>query len=280
MIGGLLFLAGGWWERSAHSRRPLPKTAPKASAKSQAASNRSAVPKGDPSDYFPTDIGRTWRYNITIVDDGENALFARWTLWELLGGQQVLTMERGRHLPHPDNRHADGVYKLTLRIAERAARQGHLQYPEGYRVEIVRDDLKIFEQPQSLFYAISRTPRYTLEQVRVVHPHSSSAPSRSRGAWNTNPGYDHSLLFFGQPNISMDLGSRGDVLMWAGQKTDDKGRPAILFRRTVTPKKMGSNPSSFERQFVEERLFVYQVGMVSLIQKVGGRVTMAWLLQE
>lgn len=281
LIGLLFFVGQRWWDSD------IGRASPQQSRAGSQAKVRTGLPVGNPADYFPTDIGHTWEYHITVEDEGRNALFTRATIWTLIGGKQVITTERGRHLTAVANRKADrGVFTLTLRIKGKALKQGHLQYSEGYQVQVVRDDLNIYDSPQDLFYAISRSQRFMLEQVRVVSPHSSSAPSGGSGPWGgpsvIEPGYDHKLIFFGQPHLSIDLGARGDALVWMKTTKDSRGRPAIIFERRVEAKNKIPTPKQdpLDKSFVEERTFVRGVGMTRLVQKVYGKTTMTWILQE
>ncbi len=243
------------------------------------ASERTGVPPGKPEEYFPTDIGRRFDYKIELTESDKapamNHEQVRWSRYRI--------ETRGRYLLIGDIDRND--LHLIFKIKGVALKQGALEYPEGYELEIERDDIGVFKYCKNVFWAIHRGDSYQVLLVTEKDPNSPGAMMSGSGwgGYDAEPGHALRIAFFGEkPMISMGLSGENDSLIFVG-RTEHKGRSALSFIRQVTANESESEEkkdSILDHGFEEQITFVRGVGMVQLTQVVENTVTMKWTLLE
>lgn len=248
---------------------------------------------GLPSDYFPTKVGTRWVYNITGISTNNYPLRHQISSWPTIGqgGKTKCVESRGiiyRWSGEDDN--SDGKNKLILQIEGVAEKQGPMQRPEGYKIKIEKDDLGIYENNTGVFWAISKHGRYEVIEVVTLDPNSSSSLGGGGGAWgsmNDADGYSQRFILFGEkPMIAIGFASDKDSLLFVGVEKLD-GVQCLHFRRMVEKSKERINqkgtkdpPSYFDSSFTEDVWYGKGIGLMKLIQKVEGKVTMTWTLER
>lgn len=237
-------------------------------------------PAGKPSDYFPISVGVKWVYRIEI---GEiEPLNYRETSWPL-GEREVTYATRGRFLPLQQRTRK--TFLLEMRVKGRAAQQGPLKYPAGVELEIVQDELGIFEDSKQVFWAITQD-RFMAHEVVTYPPDTSPCGLGGPwGSWGQEEGYSMKLVFFAdKPGIQIGLGKDPiDTLLFTGidtQVPQYEGTPCLHFVREVksSEKKQGEDRSHLDKGFSEDTWFAREKGLVRLEQKVDGNTSMVWTL--
>ena len=239
----------------------------------QAPAESPQVIPGKPEEYFPTEIGRKFDYKIELTDSEKPAMNHDQIRWS----SNVRLETRGRYLVHEKK---DDLH-LTIKIKSKALKQGILKCPQGYELEIERDDIGVFEDCQKVFWAITNSDRY---EALLVTEHNLKNPNvpDNQEASTTELGCNLRFAFFGGKKSMMSIGlnKENDSLTFVGP-TEHKGRPALKFIRGVTAREVREGESTIlDHGFDEEMIFVLGVGMVQLIQTVDKTVTMKWTLIE
>lgn len=239
------------------------------------AAESSTPVEGEPSDYFPTNTGTTWVYEIEI---GEvEPLDYRETWWSLSNGKAFCYEMRGRFRALMEDT-APKTFVLEMKVKGPADEQGPLEYPLGVELEIEKDELGIFEDTKQVFWAITSHDRFTVNEVITYSPHSSYSP----GYPFVGEGYSIRLVFFGgKPGLMIPIGEQSkDALLFNGVDTkvsEYEGIPLLNFIRTVEP---GEKNDYINKGFSEDMWFAKGKGLVRLEQKVDGEVSMTWNLVE
>lgn len=238
----------------------------------------------EPSDYFPTSEGTSWVYEIEIGN--VEPIFYRLERWSV-GDGYVLPYEiRGRfaRLFYNNN---EKKFLLEIGVKRLADKQGPLQYPKGVELEIKKDELGIFEEAKQVFWAITFSGGFEVDEVVTYSP--ENMPGYPTGSWGMEEGYSIRPMFFSDlpgTQIGICVGDEAvDNLLFAGVDTkvpEYEGIPLLYFIRTVEPakKKEGENYYYFHNGFSEEIWFAIGKGLVRLEQKVGGKTSMVWTLVE
>ena len=238
---------------------------------------------GLPSDYFPTAIGTRWTYEVTVTEENNDpVLIHRVTDWPLGDGKGAEYETRGRLFQHKAA--TDGHSRLIIAVTNTAAAQGPLQYPEGYALNIERDDFGVFDDACGLFWAITKSGGYQVTQVVTYDPERTpGAPSGGEwGSYGQEPGTSMTVLFFGSgPMTSMGLHGGNETTLFVGPETFN-GAQSLHFRRIVDPDTKSTDitddhsASFLAYGFSEDMWFVKGVGLAKLVQTVNGKVTMTW----
>lgn len=238
---------------------------------------------GLPSDYFPTTIGSQWTYEIKVTDT-KNTPPLEHQITEWPRGKQAQVMET-RGLLYPHSSSTNGHIRLSFHVESQASKQGPLEYPEGYKVEIDRDDLNFFGGPVELFWAIRNSDEYNVTMVAMFDPaRTPGAPSG--GPWGTygqEKGYAMRILLFGgEPMTELSFSKKNDALLFVGPELVGNTQ-TLHYRRSVKESKPPegiSNAEVFDAAFNEDLWYVKGVGLTKLVQTVNGTTTMTWDLIE
>lgn len=246
----------------------------------------SSIPVEDePSDYFPTDTGTRWIYEI---EKGEvDPLHYRVTRWPLRNGKVATTSTRGLFFRPPLGDRALKTFLLEMSVKGPASKQGPLMWPAGIELDIEKDELGFFEDAEQVFWAITFSGRFEVWTVVTYLPDTSTIVGGSWGSWGQEEGYSLRVVFFGEaPGTRIGIGEKSkDNLLFTGVDTEVpeyEGTPLIHFVRTVEPaeKEEGEDRSYHEKGFSEDMWFAKGKGLVRLEQKVDGEVSMTWTLME
>lgn len=237
---------------------------------------------GSPQDYFLTDIGTRWTYVITIAGSGEarddDPLEHKVVRWPIAEGAQVMEsrgiLYRGSESNTP--------LKLILSVKARAPKQGPLEYPEGYEIVVERDDLGIYEYVEHIYWAISRSGRYSVNEIVMFSPNSPGAPSGGLwGSYGQEMGCWMRVKFFGdKPGTGIGLSEENDSLVFLGpERVGDI--MCLHFERRVEGSEVdhGEKASYLDSGFSEDMWYAKGIGLVKLVQKVNGKTTMTWTLE-
>jgi hypothetical protein len=190
-----------------------------------------------------------------------------------MGDRKLLYATRGRWLKEKDK----NSYELTLRIEAKAEKQGDLEYPEGYEIKVVKDELGIYEDAKQVFWAITTDKRFGVTLVET-HDGSRSPASSGWGSWGAD-GQSMRMYFFGEkPGVGIGIGEdSGDILAFDGIENE-----CMIFTRIVDEQKTKSGEASdtdfLGKAFTETTTFKKGVGLNHLEQKVNGQTTMEWEL--
>ncbi len=234
---------------------------------------------GQPADFFPTQVGLKWTYEI-IVGDAEPLRYNE-TSWPLID-KSVTYANRGRFLTSLTNV-GKKRFNLIIRSKATAAKQGPIKYPKGVELEVLQDELGVFEDAKQVFWAISTEGRFMAHLVITYDP--SVAPiGGAWGGWGQGDGYSMRLLFFGdRPGSRIGMGEEPtDMLLFDGLDSNVEsyaGQALLHFIRSVG----GANGEQFGSEylkcaFTEEMWYANGKGLVRLVQKVGGKTSMTWTL--
>lgn len=234
---------------------------------------------GEPSDYFPIDTGREWTYEITI--GGAEPLYYYEVNWPLgTGGLAYAVNGRFRLLLEKE---IPVSLLLKMKVKGPAAKQGRLEYPIGVELEIVQDELGIFEDHAQVFWAITTSDRFMAEQVVTYPPDTPGAPHNAWGGWGQENGWSHRLVFYGgEPGSSINLKDSPDEISFIGVDTNVPGFERVSslhFQRKVNLEQEGKESSILKKNLTEDTWFVKDKGLVRFVQKVQGTTSMTWLLK-
>lgn len=243
----------------------------------------SSAISGQLKDFFPTQVGLKWTYEITIGD--ADPLRYNETSWPQDKGV-VNSYIRGRIFPVNQG---EGKKRFTLIIRSRAsaANIGTIEHLNGVELEVVQDELGIFEDAKQVFWAISTEDRFVACLVVTYDPMSHGAPKGDAwGRLGQGDGSSMRLLFFGErPGIQLGIGEKPtDKLLFVGPDTNVEGyagQALLHFTRSVEGTK-GDQYDQYrheiDRAFTEEMWYAKGKGLVRLVQKVGGNISMTWAL--
>ena len=172
----------------------------------------------------------------------------------------------------------DAAYSLVLRVKSDAPKQGNLQYPRGAEIEVVKDELGIYDGHTRLFWAATSSGRFMANEV-VEYGAEASPVGGPWGAWG-EPGYAMRLIFFGdEPGTEIGMGdSPRDRLTFVGLPTQSPfNEEKLLFRRTVDGATADAS-ELLDAPFTEDLIYERGRGLVSLIQTVENQPSMTWTL--
>ncbi len=236
---------------------------------------------GQPEEFFPSPVGWTWTYEITI-GDAEPLSYNRIS-WPL-GDRRIAYATRGR-FPPVVKREVDKTFHLVIRSKATATKQGPLEFPIGIELDIVVDELGVFRNTKQVFWAINTKERFMAHLVTAYDPRSAPGAPRGRawGSWGQEDGYSMRLIFFGErPGIQIGMGNDPtDKLMFDGIDTNAEGyagQPLLRFTRSVEGSKDDQSDNILDRAFTEEMWYAKGKGLVRLMQKVEGKTSMTWTL--
>jgi len=236
-------------------------------------------PGGDPGDYFQTKVGTAWTYKITL---GEvKPLKYEEVVWPQ-GGSAIRMATRGLFLAS-FNKEEKKEFSLKIRVKGLASKQGKIEYPIGVELEIEQDEFGIFEYHKQVFFAATPHGGFTAHRVETRGYDSPGAPSNSWGGWGADDGYTMPLVFFAEkPGTRISIGDKSpDSLLFIGIEKSPLGHSDSLhFQRKVEPseKKPGNDLGDLEKGFTEDTWFARGKGLVYLVQKIDGEISMIWTL--
>ncbi len=230
---------------------------------------------GSPKEYFPTDIGLKWIYQISISETVPQSY--RETAWPL--GESNLTYSSRGYFLGAIQDESQKSQRLAIRVKNLADKQGPLEFPLGRQLDVVEDELGIFREVKHAFWAVNTSHRYA---VHLVEIHDAMySPMGSSMGWRD--GYSIRLIFFSsKPGLQIGLGEDAmDALLFDGvddQVQGYRGEQLLHFVRTVKASK--ERNSDLDAGFVEHTWFAKGKGLVRLEQKINGKTSMTWTLES
>jgi len=235
---------------------------------------------GLPQDYFPIAVGTEWQYDIELFPP-KDPLTHEIKFWP--EGNSEIVQEVSGRLLFTDS--ATEEFKLVLKVKKTAAEQGPLKYPIGVELEVLQDDLGIYEWCDQVFFAVTNHGRYFVNLVKTYSPDSPGCPSRgSWGSWGTEPGHSIKPYFFGEePGTGLGLENSNESVVFVGMASKNN-RQCLHFTRVVEGNadeaRLDSSAGDIGRSFTEDMWFAKGVGLIKLEQRVGDSLTMTWTLKE
>lgn len=242
---------------------------------------------GLPADYFPTPVGWRWEYNVQASEEYEKSPLSYEIVHWPLGNDNSISYRTRGILMGGGSEKKVATKKLILEVAAMAVKQGPFQYPEGYRLKVVRDDMEYFGEAEDIldiFWTISQSRRYSVDQVVTYSPSSSRNMNFGNpwGGYGSEPGYAMRVVFFGsKPNVAIGLSGSGDRLYFIDFE-NFQGKDALHFQRQVEADTLRLNSESnlasnrLSSAFTEDVWYIKGQGLSKLIQKVNSEITMVW----
>lgn len=230
------------------------------------------------TDYFPMTVGTEWVYEITIGN--VNPLQYSVVNWPISESSAVASENRGYlGLALLSKKHS-GSYTLILKVKKQVNKEGLLRRPGGVEIQVVRDDLQIYNGADRVFWFVE--PGESAAEEVAYYPLSS--PIAPASDYVVSDGFGiRNLMFVNQPGTSksISLSSNAakkspDSLLSVGQSHNKR----LLFLRSVKPAAPHGN--DLNQGFTESTVYEQGVGLVSLQQNVGtdGKLSMTWKLTK
>jgi hypothetical protein len=235
-------------------------------------------PSENPNSFFPMQTGATWTYKITIGE--AEPLSYEESRWKLGAGRgSMLKSTRRRYaamLKAPDKK----TFALKMRVKGPAKKQGILEYPIGAEIEILKDELGIFEDVKQMFWAARTNGRFFVHQVITYDASMNSSSSLdSWGRRSDSDGHALSIAFFGAtPGTQIGISEKDTLLMKNIAEIPGEKFPILEFIRKV--KKGEGDDSILNKNFEERKVFALGKGLILLEQKVEGKPSMTWTLEK
>ncbi|PIR94846.1 hypothetical protein COT95_01945 [Candidatus Falkowbacteria bacterium CG10_big_fil_rev_8_21_14_0_10_37_6] len=236
---------------------------------------------GLPENYFPCEVGNEWTYDIKI--GSKYPLYRNITKWPL-GDGEISYLNCG-YLAIMETEKVQNP-KLILKVKQKAEKQGPLEYPNGYEIEIIQDDIGIYRDAEQVFWCISKSGRYQVIEVVTYPSFRSPARSGQWGSWDNGNGYTMKLLMFGEsPGIMISIESHSPAkLYFNGPAGNNKLEFIRIYEKTndddndlPTKKTAGEHLDS---AFTEKLLYEKGKGLESLVQMMGDEFLMSWSLSS
>lgn len=253
-------------------------------------------PAGHPREFFPSNVGATWIYEIEVVG-GDRPLKYEEVSWPIGEDKAITYATRGIIFSHrnPIPEGGKKTYTLEISVKARAEKQGRLQYPLGVELTVAKDELGAFGDAKQVFWAITESGRFTANLVVTYDPDTPGAPvGGGFGRWGQGDGSSMRLFFFtDRPGIGIGLKGSPDSLVFHGLDADVKGfegTQCLHFTRLVEAGKKDKDDAKvpaepargdrLSRAFKEEMWFGRGQGLVRLEQHVDDKPTMIWKLKS
>jgi hypothetical protein len=243
-------------------------------------------PEGTPADFFPIAVGSRWEYK--IEPGTTEPLMFQETIWPR-GKSVVVSQTRGRLFL---SREQEGRKNFTLAfsVLSEAKKQSPLGLLRGVQLKLEKDDLGIFKYAEKVLWVVSLSQGFMARQVVIFSSDSPGAPGGPWGTWggaSGEGGYTLRAIFFGdKPGVEVGMGREPkDTLEFKGVESGVPGSSGIQclhFIRRVKPAKRepGKKSDYLDKGFSEDIWYAKQRGLVRLVQKVDGEISMTWTLQK
>lgn len=223
----------------------------------------------EPEDYFPLLLGTTWKYNIE-VGDGEPVIFFAARM-EYTG--KILTV---RELSPINLDEGNDPYKLEISVLSSVTPDLPVEYSECFKLEIVRDDLEIFDVSPIAYLAVLPGDGFNVCLFKR-QIHIESHPFEYGTSYDFYHGFSQQHLFFDKDRIStLSIRVNGDVT--ESLEFIESEESLSHFRRVVEP--FFQTDDNMSEGFTEDTWFEKGVGLTRLVQKVDGEISMVWELTE
>ena len=264
----------------------------------QAAEPEPVEPVRGPEECFPTARGTRWEYTITLEGSDAPLQYECFDFPDAGYGSTI----RGRLGLYAEDRWDDG-FRLIIEVKdETATEQFPLQYPQAIELEVVEDDLGIFNEhlvyPDDdgvvrghgtyadythIYWAITSSGGYGGYQVTQVvtdRPDPLALPFASEAERESMAdGYSKRLIMVEEsPGTTMSLNGDDDQLAFVDRTADNQ----LHYQRVVAAREDAEDDDPFEgnKGFTEDTWFKKGVGLQRLEQRVEGELRMIWELTK
>lgn len=229
--------------------------------------------QSNPWEYFPMDINTQWHYKIFADDD--NPLLRETIKWPY--GSRVSTYSaKGIY-----SAKAGKSYDLILKVKGPSGK-----YPDEVIIEAVKDDLKIFEagaggKPKEIYWSPMDKDKGAVAINQKIMFDWSYAPFASPSFID---GYSNKVIFLvDSPGTAFVKQSDPNTpLIFVGTDYNVPGydgQPCLHLLRQILPDS-STKTSSFDKHFTEDMWFAKGKGLVRLEQKIEGKRSMTWTLEN
>jgi len=219
-------------------------------------------------DYCPLLPGTTWKYEIEI---GTVVPFISHTkLWPLKGSSQVYKIETyGEHFRSIVGR-AGKKYELILRADPMSPGDVPLPSTGGVKLAVVKDDMPYYSRDAEVFLPVLESSRFLVDEIVKYPLTSPAAPAGLTAKESAGFGFYFQTFFF-DGDRSSKIGTGGGSAATLAYLGLQDGQ--MIFRRYFSP-------TATEDSDGEQLLFEKGKGLVSLIQRKSGKISMTWRLVE
>jgi hypothetical protein len=238
---------------------------------------------------LPTEVGTEWTY--AIKSGNVDPLRYREIVWPMDNGKAAVyrNLEYFPVLATSSDRRK--VFYLTLRVSGKPSRQGPFEYRDAVELEIVKDDLGVYEGAKQVFWLTP--PGYFENMVvyggtevsEVVTYPSALAP----GDFTQEDGFSIRYILLHQlPGTTEQHYVWGEgqnerlrSLMPTKQFSPYEGKWIFHYQRVVDLYEGAiESATAFPNGFVEDAWYAPAVGLVRLEQKVNNKLSMTWILEK
>jgi hypothetical protein len=233
--------------------------------------------------FLPTEIGTEWTYAIEIGETdplkysevvwptGDSAmLYSNISLFPVLFASEE----------KPEK------FLLTIRVKGSPPKQGPFEYNNAAELEVVKDDLGVYEGAKQIFWLIS-PGRFQLRVVEAITYDPSLAP----GEFAREDGYSQKLLLLDclpglsyEERMGWDMENMSAETLTSLLHTTDfpqyEGTLVLHYQRIVESDEKREATGYLNNGFTEDTWFAEGKGLIRLEQKVDGKVSMIWTLDQ
>lgn len=228
-------------------------------------------------DFFPMDIGTTWTYSVKIGIDplyASSVAFPRGISWEKRYERGSMFLETGT----PSL--TSGILKLKA-VKPVTREDPRVIIASGVRIAILQDDASLFSYGIKLYFAIFDSIDYFAGWI-VTYP----LPEYD---W-MKPDFDTRRSFC--PRFLMFGGWSGDSICFPdlpGEQityVNDREESLLHYHRVVrSQKSLPKIINQYENKrsqgpFTEDYYLMKGIGLIRLVQRVDGEISMEWTLKE
>jgi hypothetical protein len=244
-------------------------------------SSASAAELRELVEFFPIDIGTSWTYKIEVGDVAP--LEYRWTSWSFNGGRRGYR-ER-RQLQGGDK--GTTAYSLKLRITGDSGPQERGQAPIVRELTVENDSLRIFGGAKQVFWEIRPGALFPVVELRFID--SSDGPV---GVPVKGTGYQEKRMLLFTTNhqqpfpVAVGQPTEKEKMIYYGIETNVpgyEGTESLHIQREIAAFEGGSEEVSGMREsrgWTEDMWFARDKGLVRLVQRIEGKTTMTWTLDN
>jgi hypothetical protein len=221
---------------------------------------------GNKTAYLPTATGSEWTYRIKVHGDGP-LNFNRVLLSAPTGKKTGFGL--GVHRSYWGDHQK--TYYLQYRVKGPASREDLSNYSHSVELEVIRDDLDIFNGAEHIYWAAGNSRDFVVYQVLVFGGCAMTTDGPS-----SIDAFSIRILFSEKtPGTGIDLGDDPVDRVYVHDKPSDD---TIRLQRRVLGEDSIDDPS--EKPFTENYLFRRGIGLVSIKQTVDGKPTMELALSK
>jgi hypothetical protein len=276
------------------ARKPEPSAPPSVEEPQSSPGSQSTSATSTPSpdrasmEYFPLVVGSRWVYRIETSE--HRGLNFRGTIWPT-GPDTLRTLKISGSFPDTSIKKTFTLeFRLRNKVSdqERATEDSlfgdYSSRTDIFELEIIKDDLGIFDLERRVFWAVIR--KHAGDESPVIEQAAIYLPDISRGVITViGAGWSRKALFFiDQPGAKLaheQFPEDATVYIGIDRNVPQHENATLLrFRRTMERREGGSSTRYEDSGFSEDFWYARNVGLVRMEQKVLGRTTVVWTLTD